>query len=144
MYTLITLHPSYLQVSTFKTQTECLDFVEKNNCNKYKIYQSNEKRDITFLSSFVWSSEKSDFVIDIPKAKEIKKTLLRQIRSVLFQKLDTAFMKAIELDDLQRKQYIVSLKNQFREITDLDLPNEEKVLLDFMPAVFKEVYDMLV
>lgn len=144
MYTLITLHPSYLQVSAFKTQTECLDFVEKNNCSKYKIHPPNEKRDITFLNSFIWSSEKSDFVIDIPKAKEIKKTLLRQIRSVLFQKLDAAFMKAIELDNLQQKQYIVSLKNQFREITDLDLPNEEKELLDFMPAVFKEVYDMSV
>lgn len=144
MYTLITLYHSHLQADTFKTQTECLDFVEKNNCSKYKIYQPNQKRNMTFLSCFIWSSEKSDFVIDIPKAKEIKKALLRQIRSVLFQKLDTAFMKAIELDDLQQKEYIVSLKKQFRDITDLDLPNEEEELLDFMPAIFKEVYDMSV
>jgi len=142
MYTLITLHSSYLQVSVFKTQAECLIFVEKNNCSRYKIYQPNQKRNITFLNSFVWSSEKSDFVIDIPKAKAIKKTILREIRSVLFQKLDTAFMKAIETDNLTQKQYIVSLKNQFREITDLDLPDSEQELLDFMPAVFKEVYDL--
>ena len=142
MYTLITLHSSYLQVSVFKTQAECLTFVEKNNCSRYKIYQPNQKRNITFLNSFVWSSEKSDFVIDIPKAKAIKKTILREIRSVLFQKLDTAFMKAIENDNLTQKQYIVSLKNQFREITDLDLPDSEQELLDFMPAVFKEVYDL--
>ena len=144
MYTLITLHSSHLQVSVFKTQTECLDFVEKNNCSRYKMHQPHQKRDMTFLNSFVWSSEKSDFVIDVAKAKEIKKTLLRQIRSMLFQKLDAAFMKAIELDDLQRKQYIISLKNQFRDITNLDLPDEEKALLDFMPTVFKEVYDMSV
>jgi hypothetical protein len=142
MYTLITLHSSYLQVSVFKTQAECLTFVEKNNCSRYKIYQPNQKRNITFLNSFVWSSEKSDFVIDIPKAKAIKKTILREIRSVLFQKLDTAFMKAIENDNLTQKQYIVSLKNQFREITDLDLPDSEQELLDFMPEVFKEVYDL--
>jgi hypothetical protein len=144
MYTLITLHSSYLQVTVFNTQIECLNFVEKNSCSRYKIYTPNQKRDLTFLNSFVWSSEKSDFVIDIPKAKEIKKTLLRQIRSVLFQKLDTAFMKAIEIDDLQQKEYVVSLKNQFRDITDLDLPDEEKALLDFMPSAFKEVYDMSV
>jgi hypothetical protein len=144
MYTLITLHPSHLQVSVFRTQTECLDFVEKNNCSRYKIYQPHQKRNLTFLNSFIWCPEKSDFVIDIPKAKEIKKNLLRQVRSILFQKLDTAFIKTIELDNLEQKQYIVSLKNQFRDITDLDLPDEEKALLNFMPAVFKEVYDMSV
>lgn len=142
MYTLITLHNSYLQLSSFKTQNECLEFVEKNNCSKYKIYPPNKKRDITFFNSLIWSNEKSDFVIDIEKAKQIKLVLLRQFRLVLFQKLDTAFMKAIEEDDSEKKQYIISLKKQFREITDLDLPNEEQELLDFIPDVFREVYYM--
>jgi hypothetical protein len=51
-------------------------------------------------------------------------------------------MRAIEEDDIERKAYIVSLKNQFRNITDLDLPDTELELLDFMPTVFKEVYDL--
>jgi hypothetical protein len=142
MYTLITLDTNGLQLNKFKTQNECFDFVQKSKCNKYKIYQPNEKRDITFLNSFIWSSEKNDFVIDITKAKEIKKNILRQVREALFRKLDAAFMRAIEAEDSQQKQYIISLKKEFREITDLELPNTEQELLDFMPSVFEEVFNL--
>jgi hypothetical protein len=144
MYTLITLHSSGLRVSTFKTQNECFNFVQNNSCIKYKVYSPNEKRDITFLNALIWSDLESNFVIDILKAKEIKKNLLRQTRAILFQKLDAAFLKSLESGDEQRKQYLINLKNQFRDVTDLELPNVEKELLDFMPTVFKEVYDLSV
>lgn len=144
MYILITLHSSGLRVSTFKTQIECFSFVQNNSCIKYKIYPPNEKRNITFLNALIWSDTDSDFVIEITKAKEIKKNFLREIRAILFPKLDAAFLKSLESGDEQRKQYIINLKNQFRNITDLELPNTEKELLDFIPDVFKEVYDLSV
>lgn len=144
MYILITLHSSGLVVNFFKTQSECFNFVTNNACIKYKIYPPNEKRDLTFLNAFVWSNSELNFVINIAKAKEIKKNLLREIRAVLFPKLDTAFLKSLESGDEERKQYIINLKSQLRDITSLELPNTEKELLDFMPPVFREVYDLLI
>jgi len=142
MYTVITLHSSGLKVNAFKTQVECFNFVQNNSCIKYKIYPPNEKRNITFLNAFVWSDADSDFVIDVTRAKEIKKNFLREIRAILFQKLDAAFLKSLESGNEQRKNYIINLKNQFRDVTNLVLPNTEKELLDFIPVVFKEVYDL--
>jgi hypothetical protein len=144
MYTLITLHSSGLRVNAFKTQPECFNFVQNNDCIKYKIYNPNQKRNITFLNAFIWNNANSDFVIEITKAKEIKKNLLREVRAVLFQKLDAAFLKCLETGNEERKQYIINLKNQFRDVTDLELPNAEQELLDFMPIVFKEVYDLVI
>ena len=131
-----------MRVFSFATQAECYSFVSKEQATKYKIYPPSQKKSITFLSAMEWSEAENDFVINVSIAKEIKKNHLREIRAVLFDKLDKAFMRAIEEDDIERKAYIVSLKNQFRNITDLDLPDTELELLDFMPTVFKEVYDL--
>ena len=133
-----------MRVSSFATQAECYSFVSKEQVTKYKIYPPSKNRSITFLSAMEWSEAADDFVINVSMAKEIKKNHLREIRTILFDKLDKAFLKAIETDDSERKSYIINLKNQFREITDLDLPNDEEALLSFMPSVFKEVYDLLI
>ena len=131
-----------MRVFSFATQTECYSFVSQEQATKYKIYPPSKKRSITFLSAMEWSETADDFVINVSVAKEIKKNHLREIRGILFDKLDKAFLKAIETEDLERKSYIINLKNQFRDITDLDLPNDEEGLLNFMPSVFKEVYDL--
>lgn len=142
MYDLFTLKNNQMRVSSFATQAECYSFVSQEQVTKYKIYPPSKNRSITFLSAMEWSEVADDFVINVSMAKEIKKNHLREIRTILFDKLDKAFLKAIETDDLERKSYIINLKNQFREITDLDLPNDEEALLSFMPSVFKEVYDL--
>jgi hypothetical protein len=142
MYDLFTLKNNQMRVSSFATQAECYSFVSQEQVTKYKIYPPSKNRSITFLSAMEWNEAADDFVINVSMAKEIKKNHLREIRAILFDKLDKAFLKAIETDDLERKSYIINLKNQFREITDLDLPNDEEALLSFMPSVFKEVYDL--
>lgn len=142
MYTLFILKNNQMRVLSFKTQAECYSFVSQEQVTKYKIYPPSKNRSITFLSAMEWSDTADDFVINVPIAKEIKKNHLREIRGILFDKLDKAFLRAIETEDSERKSYIINLKNQFRDITDLDLPSEEEALLNFMPSVFKEVYDL--
>lgn len=133
-----------MQALSFKTQAECYSLVAESQVSKYKIYPPNKNKSIAFLNAMEWNEAENDFVINVPIAKEIKKNHLRGIRSILFDKLDKAFMRAIEEENSEKKAYIVNLKNQFREITDLEMPDAEEELLNFMPEVFKEVYDLLV
>ena len=133
-----------MQVLSFETQAECYLVVSQEQVTKYKIYSPSKGRSITFLSAMEWSDTQNDFVVNISIAKEIRKNHFREIRSILFEKLDKAFMKALEVEDSERKVYIINLKNQFRNITDLDLPDSEEELLNFIPPIFKEVYDLFI
>jgi hypothetical protein len=144
MYQTIIIKNNQLSVHYFKTQKEAYDFVASSSVTKYKIYNPNENKRLDFLNAFYWDEGIQNFCANIDFAKEIVKNNYREIRSVLFPKLDSAFLKALETGDEQRKQYIISLKNQFRDITDIDLPNSENELLDFIPNIFKEVYDLVI
>lgn len=144
MYTLIFLKNSSISIIYFETQAEAFSFVKDNQVSKYKIDPPNKKRKLDFFTAWEWSNSANDFVVNIEIAKEIKKNIFREMRSILFQKLDTAFLKAIEQEDLQRKAYIVSLKEKFRDITTLDLPNTEEELINYMPSVLREVYDLVI
>ena len=144
MYTLFILKNNQMQFLSFNTQAECYSFISDSQVTKYKIYPPNKNKNIMFLNAMQWNEAESDFIINIPIAKEIKKNHLRDIRSILFDKLDKAFMIAIEEENLEKKAYIINLKKQFREITDLVMPNTEEELLNFMPEIFKEVYDLVI
>lgn len=144
MYQLILLKNNILEIRYFKTQSEAYSFVSSYSVNRYKIYNPNQNRNLDFANCYYWDESAQDFVINIELAKESKKIFLREIRSILFDKLDKAFLKALENNDQERKDYIVNLKNQFRDITDIDLPNTENELINFTPEVFKEVYDLVI
>jgi hypothetical protein len=143
MYQLILIKDGLLQICSFKTQAEAYSYVSSTSPNKYKIYPPNKNRKLDVINSYYWDELKQDFVINISIAKEIRKNLFREIRSALFEKLDKAFLKALEQDDTERKNYIINLKNQFRNITEITLPDSEEELINFIPAVFKEVYDLV-
>ena len=144
MHQTIIIKNNQLSVHYFTSQKDAYEFVNSNSVNRYKIYSPNENKRIDFLNAFYWDDDKKDFCINIYLAKEIIKSNYREIRSILFPKLDAAFLKALEEDNQEKKQYIIDLKNQFRNITDIDLPNTEEELYDFVPNVFKEVYDLLI
>ena len=144
MHQIIIIRNNQLSVHYFASQKVAYEFVNSNLVTKYKVYGPNENKKLDFLNAFYWDENKKDFCVNISLAKEIIKNHYRQIRSILFPKLDSAFLKSLETNNEERKEYIINLKNQFRDITDIELPNTEKELLDFIPAVFKEVYDLSV
>lgn len=144
MYQTIIIKNNQLSVHYFSNQKEAYDFVSSSFVTRYKVYSPLENRRLDFLNTFYWDNEKQNFCANITLAKELIKNHCREIRSILFPKLDSAFLKALETNNEERKQYIINLKNQFRDITDIELPNTEEELFDFAPAVFKEVYDLSV
>lgn len=144
MYQLILLKDNLLQINSFKTQSEAYNYVSIISPQKYKIYNPNQNKQLDLINSYYWNESEQDFVININIAKEIIKNKFREIRSILFEKLDKAFLIALEKNDQTKRDYIVSLKEQFRDITNLSLPNTENELINFVPEVFKEVYDLVI
>jgi len=144
MYQTIIIKNNQLSINCFNTQKEAYDFIFQQSLSKYKVYGPNEHKRIDFLNSLYGDEAKKDFCVDFNVAKEIVKNNLRMVRNFLFEKLDLAFLKAIETNDEERRQYIVSLKDKLRNITDLEFPNTEQELFNFIPPVFKEVYDLVV
>lgn len=138
---LIYMNEEAIEVICFENDSECNLYVSNLKTQMYKIYK-NEEKNLFFLNAFVWDKIKKDFFVFIPHAKEIKKNILRDIRSRLFSKLDMAFMKALEQENYQKKNYIIELKNKLRDITLIDLPDNEQELIDFIPDVFKEIIDL--
>jgi hypothetical protein len=144
MYQVIIIKNNQLSVHWFNSQSQAYDFVSTGLVTKYKIYNPNEIKRLDFLSAFYWNDNEKDFCVNISLAKEILKIHYRDIRSILFPKLDAAFLRSIEEGNETKKQYIVNLKNQLRDITDFNLPDAEQELYDYVPAIFKEVYDLVV
>lgn len=55
--------------------------------------------------------------INVEKAKEIKKSRIREERNPLLAQLDVEFMKAVEMGDIQKQQEIALKKQELRDIT---------------------------
>jgi len=60
--------------------------------------------------------------INLEKAKEIKRNKIRAQRAPLLAELDIAFMRAVELGDLQEQQRIAIEKQRLR-----DAPSDERI-----------------
>lgn len=56
--------------------------------------------------------------IDMPKAREIKKNLIRPERDARLAALDVEFMKALEEGDVGRQNQIKAQKNRLRGAPD--------------------------
>ena len=57
------------------------------------------------------------FTINMEKAKEIKKDLLRRDRVEEFAKLDVEFMRAMEMGDTEKQAEISAKKQALRDAT---------------------------
>lgn len=80
-------------------------------------YVEIKKSDIPSDREFrdAWVLDSGNFSVDISKAKEIKKQVLRQERKQKLQDLDVAFQRAIE--ENKPTTAIVAEKNRLRDIT---------------------------
>lgn len=140
---LVYINEQVVELICFESDEECNNFIANLETDMYKVYK-NEEKNFFFFNAFAWHKEKKDFVVFIPYAKEIKKNILRDMRSRLFSKLDMGFMKALEQGNDQKRNYIVELKNKLRDVTLINLPDNEQELIDFIPDVFKEVIDLVI
>lgn len=144
MYVLYSNTSFGISLNFFKTPQECLVYVQRTGSKDYKYMPIDEQLPIKFFHAFYWNDEIKGPDIDINKAKEIKKNDYRSLREEMFKKLDILFMKSIELDDAELKQQVVSAKQNLRNITEEDVPNDWRTLLEYVPQTFQNVHELII
>lgn len=78
--------------------------------------------------------------VDMTKAREIKKNMIREERELLFVKLDTDFMKALENADTAEQTSIADKKQALRDATD-DPAIEAATTAEELSAVRPSILD---
>lgn len=76
-------------------------------------------------------------VLNIKKAKNIKIDQFRCARKPLLAQLDISFMRAVEASNEVERCKIALIKQQLRDVTDIDLPDDADELAKFWPDVLK-------
>lgn len=86
--------------------------VPKDATNVRIIDKSGVPSDRTFRNAW-----KADLTVDMPKAREIHREHLRQMRAPLLQALDVEYQRADERGDPAEKQRIAARKQVLRDVT---------------------------
>lgn len=144
MYILYSNTSFGISLNFFKTPQECLVYVQTTGAKDYKYMPLGEQLPMKFFYAFFWNNEIKGPDIDIDKAKEIKKDEFRSLREEMFKKLDILFMKSIEFDNIELKQQVISAKESLRNITEEEMPNDWKLLVNYFPQTFQNVHELIV
>lgn len=128
----IDLTPDEIQQHIKELESSNSDFV-----NSRIVLDSQLPSDRVFRNAWTDDLNTPTIDIDVPKAQDIKKDLMREIRKPLLEALDIDYMKAIEQNDDEKKATIVAQKQELRDVTDLELPTKVSELMDFMPDCLK-------
>lgn len=92
----------------------------------------NEQTDRTFRNA--WKDGEAKPAVDMPKAREIQRDRLREIRIPLLDALDIAYQRADETGDVNEKIRIVREKQRLR-----DLPADPRIEAAQTPEDLKEI-----
>jgi len=76
-------------------------------------------------------------IINIDKAKGIKRDQFRIARKPLLEALDVAFVRALEQGDAAAQASIAAQKQALRDVTKVALPDDVAALKDFKPDILK-------
>jgi hypothetical protein len=118
-----------------------------NGVDAHKYIQANnlvdcgaiiiEEKDLPTFPQFrnAYKLHNNKVVVDIQVAKKIKLDQFRQARKPLLEQLDVEFMRAVELSNAAKKKSIAAKKQQLRDVTSIELPNDVDELAKFWPDV---------
>ena len=99
----------------------------------YKIVENINIKD-EFFDAYEFDQDKGA-VINIEKAKDIKRNQFRQSRKPLLEQLDLEYMKAVETSNAAKKKDVVAKKQELRDVTSIELPDDVDELTKFWPDV---------
>jgi hypothetical protein len=111
-------------------------FIKENNVEKYTFVTIEEWENYnnTFPFGFtrIWNDTvKNKMSFDIEEIKNNIKNEWRTKRISILEKLDVQYIIALENNNEELKNEIVKKKNQLRDITNIDLPNNIELLKNF-------------
>ena len=82
-----------------------------------------------------WVFAGNIILVNVDKAKKIKQNHFRQARKPILEKLDIEYMRATETADKAKTKLILAKKQELRNVTNIDLPNDISELAKFWPDV---------
>lgn len=100
----------------------------------YRLLDGTEQIDSEFFDAHEMTDNK-EIVVNISKAKEIKKNKWRAMRIPLLQQLDVDYMRAVERADTAAQQEIAAKKQQLRDVTLIELPESLEGIKATIPEV---------
>lgn len=104
--------------------------------NTYKFVETLDINN-DFFDAYEFDQNKGA-VLNIEKAKDIKRNQFRQARKPMLEQLDVQYMRAVESSNTALKKSIAAKKQQLRDVTSIDLPNDADELAKFWPDVLKD------
>jgi len=99
----------------------------------YKIVESLDV-DNTFFNAYEFD-QSTGAIINMEKAKEIWKNKFRETRKPILENLDIEYMKALEDNNVAKQQEIASMKQQLRDVTAVELPDNLEDLKNTWPSI---------
>ena len=112
--------------------------IEKSNSENYPytvVLSEEIPTSRVFRGAWVFDSESEVVVVDVEKAKNIKKEIFRGIRAPLINKHDVEYLIALERS--QDTSEIVAKKQALRDVTGISLPDDIEELESFLPDILK-------
>ena len=114
---------TYSYLSENITTAEIYDVMQKVNpgVESYLIVETEEQPlNKIYFSAWYYSSDPEPHIgIDIPKAIEVQKNRLRELRNAKFSEADVLFQRALEEGDEVKKAEAVALKNTLRDVPNM-------------------------
>lgn len=120
-------------VAAVINEIEVQNFLKQNNVSSWFYIQDHKMPDSKFYNA--WILDGNAVTVDITKAKEIKYNQFRQARKPLLEQLDVEFMRAVESSNAAKKKSIAAKKQQLRDVTSIELPDDVDELAKFWPDV---------
>lgn len=90
-----------------------------SNVDSYRVLHEGELPADRYFRN-AWCHQDDKFSIDMNKAREIHKNVLREKRKPLLAKLDVEYMKALEKNDVVKLAEISAKKQTLRDVTEDD------------------------
>ena len=100
----------------------------------HRVVEVGELPEPEFRNAWTDDFDTDTVDVDPDKAKEIKREQFRLLRKPLLKALDTDFLKAMEEDDQEKKDFIAAAKQELRDVTDIELPEDVQELKEYFPA----------
>lgn len=105
-----------------------------------RMEQSEYPTDRTFRNAWHDPDGKGSIAVHMPKAREIHRQRLRELRAPILEKLDVAYHKADETSDALVKTKIAAKKQQLRDVTkhpSIDAASTPDELKAAIPDILK-------
>lgn len=126
----------------FTSDEEVLNYIQSVNVPKglsSRIVDLDQvPSDRTFRQAWTDDNNTDTVDIDITKAKEITKDMFRELRKPILESLDVESMKALESEDKSAISEIAAKKQELRDVTAIELPNDIEELKQVMPECLKD------